>query len=71
MWLLENCESVTHIIFPLDGAGVEHLEFSSTGGPRLDRREHPEFASMDSSGLNEAGRAGLGWGGGEVGKGKA
>lgn len=62
MWLLENFESVTHIIFLLDGAGVERLEFSSTDGPRLDRRDHPECASMDTSGLNEAGHAGLGWG---------
>lgn len=38
---------MARIIFLLDRAGIQHLEFSSTDGPGLDRTDHPEFVNMD------------------------
>lgn len=46
-------------IFLLHRAHIEHLGFSSTDDPGLDRMDPPIFVSMDNSGLNKVNHSGF------------
>lgn len=57
MWLL-GLEYVGYI-FLSHRACIEHLGFSSTDDPGLDRMDHPKFVSMGNSGLNNVNYSGF------------